>query len=87
MINMILAVVILAFATFTVRQRKRPLRGLLSILFSVLIVFLLARGVNWNGGVPVFAWWLLAAWSAALVGIQTSRLGNRSVDSRSRSQS
>nr|VDG63854.1 Uncharacterised protein [Streptococcus thermophilus] len=87
MINLILAVVILAFATFSVSRRKSSSTGLLSSLFSVLVVYLLARGVNWNGDAPVFVWWLLAAWSAVLVGMQASRLGDRTTASAGRAQS
>lgn len=87
MINLILLIVFLALDTLTVRWRRSPSEGLVSVLFSVPVIVFLARGVNWNGDVPFFVWWLLAAWSAVLIGIQTSRLGNRAPARASMSQS
>lgn len=78
MINLVLTIVILALATFTaVRGVRSPIVGLIDAVFTVLIVFLLARGMSWNTDLPVFVWWLLALWGAALVGFQAARVGAR----------
>jgi len=75
MINLLLTIVILALATFTaVRGVRSPIVGLIDAVFTVLIVFLLARGMSWNTDLPVFVWWLLALWGAALVGFQAARV-------------
>ncbi|MCT1452499.1 hypothetical protein M3G18_06195 [Corynebacterium sp. p3-SID1145] len=75
MINLVLTIVILALATFTaVRGVRSPIVGLIDAVFTVLIVFLLARGMSWNTDLPVFVWWLLALWGAALVGFQAARV-------------
>ena len=75
MINLVLTIVILALATFTaVRGVRSPIVGLIDAVFTVLIVFLLARGMSWNTDLPVFVWWLLALWGAALVGFHAARV-------------
>ena len=75
MISLVLTIVILALATFTaVRGVRSPIVGLIDAVFTVLIVFLLARGMSWNTDLPVFVWWLLALWGAALVGFQAARV-------------
>ena len=58
------------------RSRVIPLLTMISV---ILVVCLLARRASWNVDVPVFIWWLLAAWSAVLVGIQASRWGKAGV--------
>ena len=78
MISLVLTIVILALATFTaVRGVRSPIVGLIDAVFTVLIVFLLARGMSWNTDLPVFVWWLLALWGAALVGFQAARVAAR----------
>lgn len=75
MINLLLAIAILVHATFTaVRGVRSPIVGLIDAVLTVLIVFLLARGMSWNTHLPIFAWWLLALWGAALVGFQAARV-------------
>lgn len=78
MINLLLAIAILALATFTaVRGVRSPIAGLIDAGFTVLVVFLLARGMSWNTDLPIFVWWLLALWGAALVGFQAARVAAR----------
>lgn len=78
MINLLLAIAILALATFTaVRGVRSPIAGLIDAGCTVLVVFLLARGMSWNTYLPVFVWWLLALWGAALVGFQAARVAAR----------
>lgn len=75
MISLFILVVILARGTYVAfRPKTSRVLGLVDAAFSALIVVLVARTMSWNDGLPVFVWWLLAAWAAALVGIQTSRL-------------
>ncbi|WP_297850441.1 hypothetical protein [uncultured Corynebacterium sp.] len=78
MINLLLAIAILVHATFiAVRGVRSPVAGLIDAGFTVLVVFLLARGMSWNTHLPIFAWWLLALWGAALVGFQAARVAAR----------
>lgn len=79
MINLLLTLAILALATFTaVRGVRSPTVGLIDAVFTVFVVFLLAHGISWNTYLPVFVWWLLALWGAALVGFQAARVAARS---------
>lgn len=78
MINLLLAIAILVLATFTaVRGVRSPIAGLIDAGFTVLVVFLLARGMSWNTDLPIFVWWLLALWGAPLVGFQAARVAAR----------
>lgn len=78
MINLLLTIAILALATFTaVRGVRSPVAGLIDAGFTVLVVFLLARRMSWNTDLPIFVWWLLALWGAALVGFQAARVAAR----------
>ncbi len=78
MINLILALVVLAHGTHVaVRPSTTQPTGLIDALVTALALFFLSSGMSWNSGLPVFVWWLLAAWSAAIVGIQASRFSSR----------
>lgn len=78
MINLLLAIAILALATFiAVRGVRSAIAGLIDAGFTVLVVFLLARGMSWNTDLPISVWWLLALWGAALVGFQAARVAAR----------
>lgn len=74
MISLIVLVAILASATYAAaRPKTNQLSGLIGALFTAVVLVLVARGMSWNEGLPVFVWWLLAAWAAALVGMQAAR--------------
>ena len=75
MIALVMILLLLASATFSaVRNAKGPTYALVNAVISAAVVWLLSFGVNWNGQFPIWLWWALAVWAAALVGLSAARL-------------
>ena len=75
MIALVMILLLLASATFSaVRKTKGPIYALVNAVISAAVVWMLAFGVNWNGQFPIWLWWAIAVWAAALVGLSAARL-------------
>ena len=75
MIALVMILMLLASATFSaVRNAKGPIYALVNAVISAAVVWLLSFGVNWNGQFPIWLWWAIAVWAAALVGLSAARL-------------
>ena len=75
MIALVMILLLLASATFSaVRNAKGPTYALVNTVISAAVVWLLSFGVNWNGQFPIWLWWALAVWAAALIGLSAARL-------------
>ena len=75
MIALVMILLLLASATFSaVRNAKGPTYALVNAVISAAVVWLLSFGVNWNGQFPIWLWWAIAVWAAALVGLSAARL-------------
>lgn len=75
MIALVMILLLLASATFSaVRNAKGPTYALVNAVISAAVVWLLSFGVNWNGQFPIWLWWALAVWAAALIGLSAARL-------------
>lgn len=65
----------LIYETFrAVRPTKRPGAALVNALLTAVVVWFVGSGMNWNGQFPMWLWWIIALWAAALVGIRAARL-------------
>ena len=75
MIALVMILLLLASATFNaVRNAKGPTYAVVNAVISAAVVWMLSFGVNWNGQFPIWLWWALAVWAAALVGLSAARL-------------
>lgn len=75
MIALVMILLLLASATFSaVRNAKGPIYALVNAVVTAAVAWLLSFGVNWNGQFPIWLWWAIAVWAAALVGLSTARL-------------
>ena len=75
MIALIMILLLLVSATFsTVRNAKGPIYAVINAVISAAVVWMLSFGVNWNGQFPIWLWWAIAVWAAALVGLSAARL-------------
>ncbi|WP_269511842.1 hypothetical protein [Corynebacterium faecium] len=75
MIALVMILLLLASATFSaVRNAKGLSYALVNAVISAAVVWLLSFGVNWNGQFPIWLWWALAVWAAALIGLSAARL-------------
>ena len=75
MIALVMILLLLASATFNaVRNAKGPTYAVVNAVISAAVVWMLSFGVNWNGQFPIWLWWAIAVWAAALVGLSAARL-------------
>lgn len=75
MIALTMILLLLVSATFSaVRKTKGPIYALVNAVISAAVVWMLSFGVNWNGQFPIWLWWAIAVWAAALVGLSAARL-------------
>ena len=75
MIALTMILLLLASATFNaVRNAKGPTYAVVNAVISAAVVWMLSFGVNWNGQFPIWLWWAIAVWAAALVGLSAARL-------------
>lgn len=56
-----------------VRPTKRPGAALVNALLTAVVVWFVGSSMNWNGQFPMWLWWIIALWTAALVGIRAAR--------------
>lgn len=57
-----------------VRTTKKPGVALVNTVFIAVVVWFVGASMNWNGQLPMWLWWIIALWAAALVGIRAARL-------------
>ena len=75
MIALVMIALLLVSATFSaVRNTKGPIYALVNAVISAAVAWMLSFGVNWNGQFPIWLWWAIAVWAAALVGLSAARL-------------
>lgn len=75
MIALVMILLLLVSATFSaVRNAKGPIYAVINAVISAAVVWMLSFGVNWNGQFPIWLWWAIAVWAAALVGLSAARL-------------
>ena len=75
MIALVMILLLLASATFgAVRSTKGPIYAVVNAVITAAVVWMLSFGVNWNGQFPIWLWWAIAVWAAALVGLSAARL-------------
>ncbi|WJY97398.1 hypothetical protein [Corynebacterium fournieri] len=75
MIALAMILLLLVSATFSaVRNTKGPIYALVNAVISAAVVWMLSFGVNWNGQFPIWLWWAIVVWAAALVGLSAARL-------------
>ena len=75
MIALIMILLLLASASLSaVRNAKGPIYAVVNAVITAVVVWLLSFGVNWNGQFPIWLWWAIAVWAAALVGLSAARL-------------
>ena len=75
MIALTMILLLLVSAPFSaVRKTKGPIYALVNAVISAAVVWMLSFGVNWNGQFPIWLWWAIAVWAAALVGLSAARL-------------
>ena len=75
MIALTMILLLLVSPTFSaVRNAKGPIYAVIDAVISAAVVWMLSFGVNWNGQFPIWLWWAIAVWAAALVGLSTARL-------------
>ena len=75
MIALVMILLLLASSTFgAVRNAKGPIYALVDAVITAVVMWLLSFGVNWNGQFPIWLWWALAVWAAALVGLSACLL-------------
>ena len=75
MIALTMILLLLVSAPFSaVRKTKGPSYALVNAVISAAVVWMLSFGVNWNGQFPIWLWWAIAVWAAALVGLSAARL-------------
>lgn len=75
MIALAMILLLLVSATSSaVRNTKGPIYALINAVISAAVVWMLSFGVNWNGQFPIWLWWAIAVWAAALVGLSAARL-------------
>ena len=74
MIALAMILLLLVSATSSaVRNTKGPIYALINAVISAAVVWMLSFGVNWNGQFPIWLWWAIAVWVAALVGLSAAR--------------
>ena len=74
MIALVMILLLLVSATFSaVRNAKGPTYAVVNAVISAAVVWMLSFGVNWNGQFPIWLWWAIAVWAAALVGLSAAR--------------
>ena len=56
-----------------VRSTKRPGAALVNAVLTAVVVWFVGASMNWNGQFPMWVWWIIALWTAALVGIRAAR--------------
>ena len=75
MIALTMILLLLVSPTFSaVRNTKGPIYAVINAVISAAVVWMLSFGVNWNGQFPIWLWWAIAVWTAALVGLSAARL-------------
>ncbi|MGX0630257.1 hypothetical protein CAFEA_04850 [Corynebacterium afermentans subsp. afermentans] len=75
MIALTMILLLLVSPTFSAaRKTKGPIYALVNAVISAAVVWMLSFGVNWNGQFPIWLWWAIAVWAAALVGLSAARL-------------
>lgn len=73
LLGLILLLLVLGTVRFA-RASKSPRGGLIDAAITALVTWPVSAAMNWNGGLPVALWWVLAIWAGALVGGWAARL-------------
>ena len=70
----IIAFLLIIDTVRTVRTTNKPGVALVNTVFTAVVVWFVGASMNWNGQFPMWLWWIIALWAAALVGIRAARL-------------